>query len=125
MKTQRVLEVAGLLLVGCLSSSIVSAAHECSGHYVGVGTKSITISNDPGSPSHVMVGECQGGVCIRKDRDGDEQTVHSAYKDGDAFATWKRVSGTGKYANGKASGWSRQTRAVGDVVVGDWGGTCE
>ena len=52
-------------------------------------------------------------------------TVQSAYTPGDYHATWKVLSGTGKYAKVKRSGWYRQTRADGNTVVGDWGGTCE
>jgi hypothetical protein len=72
-----------------------------------------------------MIGECHDWICTRADRDGDEITLQSAYKPGDYRATWKVLAGTGKYANVRRSGWYKQTRAEGDVVVGDWGGTCE
>jgi hypothetical protein len=110
----------------CVGAPSLSVAEDnCSGHYVNVGAKSISISNDPAEPSHVMIGECHEWLCTRKDKDGDELTVQSAYTPGDYNATWKVISGTGKYANVSRAGWYRQTRADDDVVVGDWGGNCQ
>jgi hypothetical protein len=110
----------------CVGTPGLSVAEDnCSGHYVNVGAKSISISNDPTEPSHILIGECQEWLCTRQDKDGDAMTVQSAYTPGDYNATWKVVSGTGKYANARRSGWYKQTRADGDVVVGDWGGNCQ
>jgi hypothetical protein len=70
------------------------------------------------------------GVC-------DPSALRTTYtdKDGDAFTndvsvagTRRTVSGTGKYANAKASGWSKTIRMTvgpdGGVYVGVWGGEC-
>lgn len=100
------------------------ADDNCRGHYVGVGSWSISISDDHEEPSYILIGECRDGVCTRTDKDGDSMTVQSAYTPGEYLATWKVVSGTGKYANAKRSGWYKQTRAQGDIVVGEWGGIC-
>lgn len=110
----------------CLATPSLSAAEDnCSGHYVSVGARSISISNDPTEPSHIQIGECHEGVCTRKDKDGDEMTFQHTRTPGEYLASWKLVSGTGKYANARRSGWYQQTRVDGDVVVGEWGGTCE
>jgi hypothetical protein len=110
----------------CIGVPGLSVAEDnCSGHYIHVGTKSVSINDDPAEPAHIMIGECHGLVCIRRDKNGDEQTVESAYTPGDYTATWKVISGTGKYANARGSGWYKQRRADDDVVVGDWGGNCQ
>jgi len=101
------------------------ADDNCTGHYVNVGSRSISISNNHEEHSHILIGECREGVCTRADKDGDSMTVQSAYTPGEYLATWKVVRGTGKYADTKRSGWYKQTRTEGDIVVGEWGGTCE
>lgn len=100
------------------------AADNCSGHYVNAGSRSVSISSDPAEPSHVMIGECQSGLCIRRDSDGDEMTTRTARTPGEYLGTWKVVSGTGKYARATRSGWFRPTRTDGEIVVGEWGGDC-
>jgi hypothetical protein len=110
----------------CFGAPGLSAAEDnCSGHYVSVGARSISISNDPTEPSHILIGECHEGVCIRKDGDGDEMTLQTARTPGEYLASWRVISGTGKYVNTKRSGWYKQTRVDGDVVVGEWGGNCQ
>lgn len=112
-------------LAACVGVPSLSVAEDnCSGYYVIVGAMSISINTDPGDPSTFYIGECSGERCTRKDKDGDEYTVEHAYTPGDEKATWKIVSGTGKYAKARSSGWYKQTRADGDVLVGVWGGTC-
>jgi len=72
------------------------AADNCSGHYVNAGSRSVSISSDPAEPSHVMIGECQGGVCTRRDGDGDAITTRTARAPGEYLGSWNLVSGTGK-----------------------------
>ncbi len=75
----------------------MSAADDsCSGHYVSVGARRISISNDPTEPSHVQIDECQQGVCTRKDADGDAMTVQAARPPGEYLGCWKVVRATGK-----------------------------
>lgn len=113
-------------LAACFGAPGLSVAGDnCSGHYVNAGGRSISISNDPSEPSHILIGQCREGVCIRKDGDGDEMTLHTARTPGEPLERWKVVSGTGKYVNTVRSGWYKQTRVDGDVVVGEWGGTCQ
>ena len=110
----------------CVGAPSLSAAEDnCSGYYVSVGAKSISISNNPAEPSHILIGECHERLCTRKDKDGDELTLQTAYTPGDYNSAWKVVGGTGKYANARRSGWYKQTRVDGDVAVGVWGGTCQ
>lgn len=114
------------VFAACVGAPSLGAAEDnCSGHYVNVGSRSISISNDPTEPSHMLIGECHQGVCTRKDKDGDGMTTQSARPSGESLGTWKVVSGTGKYASVKRSGWYKQTRVEEDTVVGDWGGNCE
>lgn len=101
-----------------------AADDNCTGHYVNVGSKHISISNDPTEPAHVLIGECQDGRCVQKDKDGDEMTMQSSGATGDYLGRWKVTGGTGKYANVRRSGWYRPTQDEGVVFVGEWGGTC-
>lgn len=126
MKSVRPLICLVAFATSVLASGACAAADNCSGHYANVGARSISVDNDRTKTSHVMIGECNSqGVCTRRDADGDEITVESAYTPGEYLATWKMTRGTGKYAKARQSGWYKQTRADGDVVVGDWGGNCQ
>lgn len=117
------------LCIGAIAAwvSIAGAAaadDNCTGHYVNVGSRHISISNDPTESTHVLIGECHDGRCTQRDRDGDEMTMQSTGAAGDYMGRWKVTGGTGKYANASRSGWYRPTRDEGVVSVGDWGGTC-
>jgi len=119
-----------VLCLGALSAwigvtGVAAAEDNCRGHYVTVGSKSVTISDDPTEPSHTMIGECHDGRCIRRDKDGDEMTIQSIRATGAYLDRWTLVSGTGKYANARRSGWYRLTREDGNIFVGEWGGSCD
>jgi hypothetical protein len=112
---------------GLVAASTVIAEDNCFGHAVSVGARSISINQaiERSDGRQIMVGACDAdGRCIRKDKDGDEQILDNAYVPGDETPTWKVVGGTGKHANSAASGWYKQARADGDVLVFVWGGDC-
>jgi hypothetical protein len=114
----------------CVGVPSLSVAEDnCSGHQVQVGSMSITMSNDPSLPGYPGIGECHGaggvGNCTYKDKDGDEWTTEWKSVTGvTGKYTWKVVSGTGKFAKAKGSGWSQHTRKEGDVRISVWGGNC-
>ena len=133
----------------------VYAADNCGGHYVNVATSgdlaeqpggnslamfralSINITDDKNSPMNMSVGDCVGtaitagtktdasGRCTRKDKDGDLYSYEWSLPAGADKGTWKFVSGTGKYAAAKYTGWWQQTMADGKAAGGIWGGNCK
>src|ERR1700704_5654371 len=64
------------------------------------------------------------GRCTRKDKDGDLYSYEWMMPASGEKGSWKFVSGTGKYANAKWSGWWQQTMAEGKAAGGIWGGNC-
>ena len=143
-----------LLAACTFLSGPVFSADNCGGHYVNFGQSgdaseqpggntlamfratSINITDDKKSPMNLSVGDCVGtaitagsktdasGLCTRKDKDGDLYSYEWAMPAGADKGTWKFVSGTGKYASAKYSGWWQQTVAEGKVAGGIWGGNC-
>lgn len=115
----------------CVGVSSLSVAEDnCSGYWVQVGTTIVLLHNDPSMPGHMAVGTCDGsGRCTYKDKGGDVWTDQVAYPGGTSKGTWQTVSGTGKYENAKASGWTQVTKAEfggpdGTVYIGGLGGNC-
>jgi hypothetical protein len=117
------------VLTGCVGvSSLGVAADNCSGTWVQVGTAIVTLNDDHSAPDHMAVGVCGTTTlrCTYKDKDGDTWTDEKSLG---ASGTWKNVSGTGKYANTKSSGWSKIIKAEfgrpeGTIYIGVWGGEC-
>lgn len=84
---------------------------------------SVTVSDDPGAPDHLVSGECVGsflttpdgkmqgsGSCARRDKDGDVLNEEWVSTDGTGSkGTSKNVGGTGKFA--KAAGTAQWARA--------------
>jgi hypothetical protein len=122
----------------CVGAPGLSVAEDnCSGHYVDVGSKHFSMSNDPSSPDAASIGDCDAasfstanstwiGRCTMQDKDGHLYTYEWTRRAGAEKGTWKHVSGTGKYVDSKWSGWFQETRTQGtDVRVGLWGGNCK
>jgi hypothetical protein len=122
-------------LAACLSAPRFALAEDnCSGYFVHVGSTAVKLSNDPNLPSHMSVGTCNSPtaplVCTYKDKDADVWTEQMAFPGAGSNGTWWWVSGTGKYANAKWSGWNQIVRAElarpeGNVWIGVWGGNCK
>jgi len=124
MKITKKLVCFGLLSC-CFAAPELYAAENCSGLWVQVGTTVVIFDDDHNAPGHMAVGVCDARTprCTYTDRGGDTWT-----DDVSVAGLWKTVSGTGKYANQKSSGWSRtariEYRPEGRVYVGAWGGEC-
>ena len=124
MKTTKMLTCLGAL-VTCLGlPNVGRAVDNCSGQWVQVGATVVSLADDH-SPAHTAIGVF------------DARTLRITYTDGDGdmftndvsvAGAWKTVSGTGKFADAKASGWSKRVRTdvgpQGGIYVGDWGGEC-
>jgi len=121
----------------CVGVPGLSVAEDnCSGHYVDVGSKHISISNDSSLPNDGAIGDCDAplfstakstwiGRCTLQDKDGDLYTYEWTRRAGAEKGLWNQVSGTGKYVDWKWSGWFEETRIKGpDISVGRWGGNC-
>lgn len=146
----------GLLAVWCVVPG-VSLAGKCAGTNInnlvswdqteiGKGTKlatlritSVTVSDDPSAPYHLVSGECigtfltnpdgktqAGGSCARKDKDGDvlyEEWIHT---DGVGVkGTWKNVGGTGKFARAASTAQFEYTQLQGKMGAVRWVGNCQ
>jgi hypothetical protein len=116
----------------CIGAPSLSVAEDnCSGYWVQIGATIVLLNNDPSAPSHMAIGICQISRCTYKDKEGDSWTDQSAYPGGGwDKGTWETVSGTGKYANAKNSGWTERKRMEsggpdGYVRIGAWGGSCK
>ena len=130
MHTTKMLACLGALAAGLALPSVGRAADNCTGQWVQLGTTVVNLDDNRNAPSHMAIGVW------------DAKTLHTTYRDkeGDTWtdeavsggSAWKRISGTGKYANAKASGWSRTLRTevadqggvLSPVHIGDWGGNC-
>jgi hypothetical protein len=115
------------VLAGCFGvSSLGITADNCSGSFVQIGTATVSLNDDHSAPSHMAIGICDTNFrCTYKDGDGDTWSEEISPGAG----TWKNISGTGKYANTKSSGWSKVMRAEfgrpeGTIYIGVWGGEC-
>jgi hypothetical protein len=125
MKTTKRLACLGSLAVCLALPNVARAADNCSGQWVRVGTTVVGLDDDHNAPSHAAVGVYDASALrtTYKDKDGDAFT-----NDVSIAGTWRTVSGTGKYADAKASGWSKIIRMAvgpdGGVYIGVWGGEC-
>ena len=124
MKTTKALACLGSLAV-CLAFPNLGSAADCSGQWVEVGTTVVSLDDDHSAPAHGAVGvyDAIARRITYKDKDGDAFT-----NDVSVAGAWRTVSGTGKYADAKASGWSKTVRMDvgpdGGVYVGVWSGEC-
>jgi hypothetical protein len=100
---------------------------------------SVTVSDDPSAPSHLVSGECIGvcvmtpdgktkcsGTCARADKDGDvlnEEWVST--NDAGDKGTWKNTGGTGKFAKaGNTAQWEVH-KLQGKATAVRWVGNCQ
>lgn len=127
MRTVKIFVFAIALTAGLGVSGLAAAADNCSGYGITVGARFVRIdkTRGPSEAQHAVAGACDTERCTLKDKDGDEYSMESAYIPGDEAAKWRIVAGTGKYANAGWSGWYKQTRTDGDVLVHVWGGDCK
>jgi hypothetical protein len=100
---------------------------------------SVTVSDDPGVPYHLVSGECIGtflmtpdgktrasGTCARKDRDGDVLNEEWVSTDGTGGkGTWKNVGGTGKYATAAGTAQWEFNQLQGKMAAVRWVGNCQ
>lgn len=99
---------------------------------------SILTTDDVKNIYHNATGRCSGtflatpdgkvagaGFCIRKDKDGDTQSITFDLKPGADKGGWKSVGGTGKFAGKTDSGWFQAAVTDGKMSVTRWGGTCK
>lgn len=137
-----------------LTANSVTAADNCTGYDILVTTyadsrdlgggmiqstfssESILTSED--SIYHLATGQCTGtalatpdgkvrmsGVCARRDKDGDTQSIEWSVAPGADKGTWKANGGTGKFAGKANAGWFQNVRSDGKMAVSKWGGTCK
>ena len=79
---------------------------------------SVLTTDDVKNIYHNATGQCSGtflatpdgkvagsGFCIRRDKDGDTQSISFDLKPGAEKGGWKSVGGTGKFAGKTDSGW--------------------
>lgn len=100
---------------------------------------SVTVSDEPGAPFHLVSGECVGsflttpdgktegsGSCARRDKDGDVLTEEWVTADGSgAKGTWKNVGGTGKFSNVRNTGEWEFSPLHGKMSAVRWMGNCQ
>ena len=99
---------------------------------------SIITTADPKDIYNLTTGACAGtflttpdgktrgaGHCLRKDKDGDTESIEWALAPGSEKGTWRSTGGTGKFAGVVDSGWWQGAVADGKMVVTSWGGTCK
>ena len=99
---------------------------------------SIITTKDPKDIYNLTTGACAGtflttpdgqtrgsGHCLRKDKDGDTESIEWALAPGSGKGTWRSAGGTGKFAGANDSGWWQTAVADGKMVVTTWGGTCK
>jgi hypothetical protein len=100
---------------------------------------SVTVSDDPSAPYHLISGECIGsclmtpdgktkctGTCARADKDGDvlnEEWVTT--NDGGDKGTWKNTGGTGKYAKAANTASWELRQLHGKAAAVRWVGNCQ
>ena len=100
---------------------------------------SVTVSDDPKAPYHLVSGECIGsflttpdgntrasGSCARRDKDGDVLNEEWVSTDGaGAKGNWKNVGGTGKFAKAASTGQWEFTQLQGKMAAVRWVGNCQ
>lgn len=100
---------------------------------------SVTVSDDPSAPYHLVSGECighflmtpdgktrGGGTCARVDKDGDvlnEEWITTS--DAGDKGTWKNTGGTGKYAKAANTAQWDFRQLQGKMVAVRWVGNCQ
>jgi len=130
MDTTKMLACLGVVVACLVLPNVGRADDNCTGQWVQVGTTVVILDDNRNSSQHMSIGVW------------DASTSHTTFKDtdGDTFTNevfpggigWKRISGTGKYANTKASGWQKTIRTdvaeqestLLPVYIGVWGGDC-
>jgi len=99
---------------------------------------SIVTTDDPKNIYNMATGRCTGvflvmpggkvagsGFCLRKDKDGDTESLSWELPVGADKGTWKQAGGTGKFAGKTDSGWWQPTVNDGKMTVTRWGGNCK
>ena len=100
---------------------------------------SVTVSDDPSAPYHLVSGECIGtflmtpdgktrasGSCARRDKDGDVLNEEWVSTDGTGGkGTWKNVGGTGKFATTASTAQWEFNQLQGKMVAVRWVGNCQ
>ena len=130
MYTTKMLACLGALAASFAFLNVGRADDNCTGQFVQVGTTVVILDDDRNASQHMSIGIW------------DASSLHTTFRDtdGDTFTNevvsggigWKRISGTGKYANTKASGWQKTIRTdvaeqdatLLSVHIGAWGGNC-
>jgi len=128
--TTKMLACLGAFAASFALPNVGRTADNCTGQWVQVGTTVVSFNDNRNAPQHMAIGvwDAKTFHIIYKDTEGDTYTSEVS----SGGAAWKTISGTGKYANAKGSGWSRTLRTeVADqggvlipVYIGDWGGNC-
>lgn len=100
---------------------------------------SVTVSDDPGAPYHLVSGECIGsflttpegkttgsGSCSRRDKDGDVLNEEWVATDGTGGkGTSKLIGGTGKFTKASGSLQWEFTPLQGKSSAVRWSGNCQ
>ncbi|MEO8040495.1 MAG: hypothetical protein ABI794_17130, partial [Betaproteobacteria bacterium] len=99
---------------------------------------SVLTTDDPKSIYNMVTGRCSGtflampdgkvggaGFCLRRDKDGDTQSISFELKPGADKRAWQSTGGTGKFAGRTDSGWFQPAVNDGKMAVSRWGGTCK
>ena len=129
MKMRKIASCLGVLGACLAISSAAIAEDNCSGYTVGVGDARVSIYDDHTFPAHLATGECHvigpgTSECNWKDKDGDEYSDISKWKEFGTEGTWRTASGTGKYTIAVgATGWWKLVQS-GPINVWAWGGYC-
>lgn len=98
---------------------------------------SVTVSDDPSAPYHLVSGECVGaylgapegkvrisGFCARKDKDGD--VLYEEWTSGGGgMGSSKFIGGTGKFAKTTGAFNWQHTPLYGTTAVVRWSGECQ
>jgi hypothetical protein len=96
------------------------------------------VTNDPKHILNMAMGECAGtmlttpdgkmagaGYCLRRDNDGDTQSIDWIWPKGAERGTWKSTGGTGKFAGLEGGGtWAQVASDGGKMGINRWDGTC-
>lgn len=96
------------------------------------------VTDDPRHVLNMAMGECAGtmlttpdgkmvgaGYCLRRDKDGDTQSIDWTWPKGADKGTWKSTGGTGKFAGFEGTGsWMQVAGDGGKMGVNRWTGTC-
>lgn len=96
---------------------------------------SVTVSNDPKGPFHLISGECKGtlhvgsdgsmrgiGSCARRDKDGD--VLFEDYEHEGRKGTSRLVGGTGKFAKAAGNLQWENIPLQGKTAAVPWSGDC-